>query len=409
MQDRKYDIIIWGATGFTGRLVAEYLWEKYGNTEFKWAIAGRSEEKLSQVSEELGLKNIPILLADSFDLTSLKNLARQTKVICTTVGPYSKYGDSLVQACVEEGCHYCDLTGEVPWMRKMIDQHHLAAEEKKLKIVHTCGFDSIPSDLGAMKLQNEFYKKFGYYAEKISTRIAGIKGELSGGTYSSMTSLMETARKDSSIRSIISNMYALNPDPHFKGADKSDLKSVKKDNLTGHWICPFIMAGINTKVVRRSNALENFKYGYDFSYEEAMMCGRGIKGRLKGITILMGLGLLMAAKEGGLLKKIIDGRMPKPGEGPDKESRESGFFKFILFAEGKNSDSLNLIIKGKRDPGYGATSRMLGEAAISLLSDDLPEIYGILTPAVAMGEVLEKRLEGNVDFYINNEGEKMNH
>jgi short subunit dehydrogenase-like uncharacterized protein len=394
MENRKFDLIIWGATGFTGQLVAEYLWREYGHSSLKWAIAGRDEKKLQQVSTEIGLQNVPYLLADSFDLPSLKKLASQAKVICSTVGPYAIYGNAVVQACVEEACHYCDLTGEVPWMRKMIDQHHQAAFEKSIKIVHTCGFDSIPSDVGVREVQQSFFKKYGYYADKVYTRVAGMKGELSGGTYASMSNLLAEANKDKDIQKIVYNSYSLNPDPAYKGADKADFRSVQKDPITGQWMCPFVMAVVNTRVVRRSHALADFPYGHRFSYEETMLCGKGFKGRMRATAVLMGLGLLMAAKPGSFLKKLIDKRMPKPGEGPSEAQRKAGRFKFLVFAEGSNGDRSLVAVRGDMDPGYGSTSKMLAESALCLVNDELlPETYGVLTPSVAIGEELHKRLE----------------
>ncbi len=394
MQNKTFDLIIWGATGFTGQLVVEYIWKEYGNSNFKWAIAGRDEKKMEQVRKKFGLQNIPFLIADSRDLTSLKNLAQQSKVICSTVGPYSLYGDALVQSCVEENCNYCDLTGEIPWIRRNIDQFHQKALEKKIKIVHCCGFDSIPSDYGTLKVQQAFFKKYGYYAQNISTRIGEFKGWLSGGTYYSMSNLISEAGKNTSIQNLLKNLYSLNPDPKYSGADEADLRAVKKDPVTGEWMCPFIMSGINTRVVRRSHALMGFPYGHEFTYNEAQLCGKGFIGRLKANAILIFLGLFMAAKPGTFIKKIFDWLMPKQGEGPDEKSRSEGYFNFHFFARGKNNDECVLKLHGKRDPGYGCTSRMLAESAIGLIyQEKLPEVYGVLTPSFAMGEELFRRLE----------------
>ncbi len=394
MQDKKFDLIIWGATGFTGQLVVEYLWKNYGSSAIKWAIAGRDAKKLEEISGKFVLQGIPQLIADSFDLESLKKLAGQTKVICSTVGPYSLYGNALLQACVEKSCHYCDLAGELPWMRKTIDQYHQQAMEKKLKIVHNCGFDCIPSDLGVQEVQRAFFEKYGYYSRQVVTRVAKLKGALSGGTYASMSHLMAEAKKDKTIGKIMANPYATNPDPHYQGADHKDLQSIQKDKITGQWLAPFIMAGVNTRVVRRSHALQGFPYGHVFTYEEAMLCGKGIKGRIKASVILAGLGLLQAAKPGSFLKQMIDSRMPKPGEGPDAHARASGSFKFLVFAQGRGTDQVVLVVRGDRDPGYGSTSKMLAESAISLTGEEkLPPVYGVLTPAVALGDVLLKRLQ----------------
>jgi short subunit dehydrogenase-like uncharacterized protein len=396
MQNKKFDLIIWGATGFTGQLVVEYLWEKYGSSEFRWAIAGRDSKKLERIRGKMGLQNIPHLIADSFDLDSLKELAAQTKVICSTVGPYTLYGNALVQACVEEGCHYCDLAGEVPWMRQIIDRYNDKASEKKIKIIHNCGFDCIPSDMGVREVQRAFFEKYGYYANQVYTRVANLKGELSGGTYASMVVMMEKVREDRSIGKLLSNKYALNPDPNYTGPEKADLQAIKKDPVTGSWICPFIMSGVNTRVVRRSHALRGFPYGHVFTYEEAMMTGKGITGMAKAGVILAGLGILTAAKPGSFLKKLLDKKMPKPGEGPDERARKTGRFKFLIFAKGHSSDQTCVAVRGDRDPGYGSTSKMLAESAVSLIYEEqLPEVYGVLTPSVGLGDVLLERLERN--------------
>jgi short subunit dehydrogenase-like uncharacterized protein len=396
MQNKNFDLIIWGATGFTGQLVVEYLGQKYRSSALKWAIAGRDARKLEEVSDKFGLQGIPQLIADSFDLESLKKLVAQTKVVCSTVGPYSLYGNALLQACVEESCHYCDLTGELPWMRKSIDQHHQQALAKKLRIVHNCGFDCIPSDLGVMEVQRAFFEKYGYYSLQVVTRVAKMKGALSGGTYASMSHMLAEAEKDKSIGKLMANPYAINPDPHYQGPDQADLQSIQKDTITGQWLAPFIMAGVNTRVVRRSHALLGFPYGQAFTYEEALLCGKGLKGRIKAGVILAGLSLLLSAKQGSFLKKMIDSRMPKPGEGPDADSRASGSFTFLLFAQGRGTDQVVLAVRGDRDPGYGSTSKMLAESAICLTEEEkLAPAYGVLTPAVAMGNVLLTRLQQN--------------
>ena len=395
---RKLDIIVWGASGFTGRLVAEYLFEQYGsNSSVKWAMAGRNKAKLEAVQTELGISNIPIILADSQDKKSLNQMVQQTSVICTTVGPYAKYGSALVSACVEHQTDYCDLAGEVQWIRKMIDQHHETAQANGTKIVHTCGFDSIPSDMGIYFFQKAIKEKTGAFAEQTKLLVKAIKGGMSGGTYLSLSNVLAEAQKDKSIYKVLSNPYGLNPDMNHQGVDEPDLQKVIFDQDTKRWISPFIMAAINTKVVRRSHALADFPYGKKFKYDEAMISGAGVSGRLKGWAGLSAIGLLMMAKPGSLIKKGIDRLLPKAGEGPNKTQRENGFYNMLLIgkmAEGK-------IIKGKvtgdRDPGYGSTSKMMAESAVCLAKDkaQLPKTFGVLTPSIAMSDALLNRLEEN--------------
>lgn len=395
-QAREFDIIVWGATGFTGKLVAEYLYQTYGvNQSVKWAIAGRNEVKLERIRAEVADESVPMVVADSHDPASLEAMAERTKVICTTVGPYGKYGSPLVAACVANQTHYCDLAGEVTWMRNMIDQHHEAAKANGTKIVHTCGFDSIPSDMGVFFMQEEAIKKTGKPATQIRMRVKAMSGGMSGGTYASFNDTMEKAQKDKSLFAVLMNPYSLNPAGEQEGPDKPDLQGVIYDKGAKSWIFPFIMAGINTKVVRRSNALMDYPYGKTFRYDEAMMSGDGFMGRIKGIMNALMLGILMMAKPGSFLKKIIDSRLPKPGEGPNAAQREAGFYNLRFYTTLHDGSSVIGKVTGDRDPGYGSTSKMLAESAICLAQDELPNVAGVLTPAVAMGKPLLKRLEEN--------------
>jgi len=395
MQNKEFDIIVWGASGFTGKLVAEYLFKKYGQAnKVKWAIAGRNQSKLEKIRAEVADDSIPIIIADSHDQESLKEMVQQTKVICTTVGPYAKYGSELVAACVTHKTDYCDLTGEVQWMRKMIDQHHETAKTNGTKIVHTCGFDSIPSDMGVYFVQKEAMARTGEPARQIKMRVRAFKGGLSGGTYASLNNVLVEAREDRSIYATLLNPYGLNPKGEDSGPDKRDLQSVVYDKTAKSWIYPFIMAGINTKVVRRSNALANYSYGKDFRYDEAVLSGDGFKGRLKGISSALPLGLMML-KPGSFLKKIIDKKLPNPGEGPNKTERENGFYNLKFYATLHNGSLATCKVTGDMDPGYGSTSKMLAESAICLAKDDLPNASGLLTPSVAMGDALLQRLQNN--------------
>lgn len=395
MKNKQYDIIVWGASGFTGRLVAEYLFKKYGQSNtINWAMAGRNQEKLEKVRAQIADTSIPIIIADSQDEESLSKMVKQTKVMCTTVGPYAKFGSKLVAACVANKVDYCDLTGEVQWMRKMIDEHHETAKTNGTKIVHACGFDSIPSDMGVYFVQKETIAKTGRPAKQIKMRVRAFKGGLSGGTYASLNNVLVEAREDKSVYSTLINPYGLNPKGEESGPDKRDLQKVVYDKTAKSWIYPFIMAGINTKVVRRSNALAGYPYGKDFRYDEAVLSGDGFKGRLKGIATALPMGLMML-KPGSFLKKMIDKRFPNPGEGPSKTERENGFYKLKFFTMLENG-LLNIgTVTGDMDPGYGSTSKMLAESAICLAKDNLENMGGVLTSSIAMGDALLQRLQDN--------------
>jgi short subunit dehydrogenase-like uncharacterized protein len=394
-----YDLVVWGATGFTGRLVVEYLLEKYGvNHGLIWAIAGRNASKLAALKKKLGsaADNLAVLTADSHDVASLEALVSSTRVIITTVGPYMKYGSELVAACAESGTHYCDLTGEVQFMRKMIDQHQAAAQKSGARIVHACGFDSVPSDMGVFYLQKESEKRFGKPCNQVKTCVRAIRGGASGGTIDSMMSTIDQVRKDSGIGRILVDPYSLCPPDFPRGPDKRDQKSALKDDELGAWTAPFVMAGVNTKVVRRSNALMDGKYGPDFSYSENMWAGPGLSGYLKAIKITAALfSLVMAGSVSVLRKAMLKTFLPEPGQGPDRKARESGFYNFIVSGKSDSGDSITVRVKGDRDPGYGSTSKILGECGVCLALDELPVKGGFWTPASAMGDALLKRLPVN--------------
>ena len=390
LDKREFDIIIWGASGFTGRLVAEYLCQNYSPNELKWAIAGRDANKLNKIRDQYLNEKIPIIIADSLDEVSLSKMTKRTKVICTTVGPYAKYGSLLVKSCVSSKTHYCDLAGEAQWIRKMIDLHHEDAKDNKVRIVNSCGFDSIPSDLGVYYIHKNIYKK----NLSIRMRVTGAKGTYSGGTYASMQNIIKEAFKDREVRKSLTNPYGLNPVGHQDGLDKRDLRSVKYDKRINSWISPFLMAGINTRIVRRSNALSNFSYGKEFTYDEAVMTGKGFKGRLNGIFLSIPL-MFLAAKPGSFFNKIFNIISPKPGQGPNKKERENGYFSLRFFVFQKDGNKSIFKVTGDRDPGYGSTSKMLAESAVCLAKDDLEERYGVLTPSYAMGVNILDRLVSN--------------
>jgi short subunit dehydrogenase-like uncharacterized protein len=392
---RDYDIVLYGASGFTGRLVAEYLLETYGNGEdLNWAIAGRSESKLRAVASELGAPDLPVIVADSGDAHALAGMAESATVVCTTVGPYALYGSALVEACATTGTHYCDLTGEVPWMHEMITRHQDAARDSGARIVHTCGFDSIPSDLGTLFLQQAMQKRYGVAAREVRLRVNRFSGAFSGGTVASMINIMEQAGRDRDVRRIMADPYALYPADCPPGSDRNDQTGAIYDADFGRWTLPFVMAGINTRVVRRSNALLDFAYGRDFSYQEAVLAPRrqgGVGARLTALGMTAGTFSLAVPP----LRAVARRFLPAPGEGPSREQREKGFFDIYLYGVHPDNPDNDLIarVTGDRDPGYGSTSKMLGEAAVCLAREDLDCDGGFWTPASAMGATLIERLE----------------
>ena len=395
-KNKQYDVVVWGATGFTGRLVAEYLKNTYGiGKSVKWAIAGRNMTKLKSIHDALDLEGVDIIVADSSQRGSLDAMTSVARVVCTTVGPYALYGSELVASCVANGSHYCDLAGEVQWIRRMIDAHHEEASAKDVKIVHCCGFDSIPSDMGVYYLQKMAKAKTGSHCDEIRFRLKAAKGGFSGGTYASLSNVMKEAAKDKSIWKTLTNPYGLNPDPSFDGPDGRDLQTVLFEKETNSWITPFVMAAINTKIVRRSHGLAEFPYGKEFQYNEAIMTGPDFKGRMKATGNALSLGVMMAAKPGSFLKGVMDKFLPKPGEGPNKKAREEGFFSARLFGYAKGEEIIVGSVKGDMDPGYGSTSKMIGECAVCLAQDGDTGIAkgGVITPSTAMGDAILDRLQ----------------
>lgn len=397
--NRDFDIIVWGATGFTGSLVAEYLLSQYGVGEsLRWAIAGRSEAKLEALRHALGPEavSLPEVVADSFDEQMLDAMAAKAHVIISTVGPYAKYGSKLVAACVAHGTHYCDLAGEAQWIRQMIDEHHDEAVLRNAHIVHCCGFDSVPMDIGVWFLQQEAMRRHGDYCTLIEMLVKATRGGPSGGTMASVLNLIKEARADKSVARILSDPYALSPPGEREGPDKPDQHNVRFDEVAETWTAPFVMAGINTRIVRRSHALQGYPYGRQFRYREAVMMGKGKSGWLKASAMTAGLGGFMAAASfdatRGLLERFV---LPNPGEGPSKEQRDSGFFDLRQFGMLPDGEIIKGRITGDRDPGYGSTSKMLAEAGVCLASDDLDTGGGVLTPATAMGDALLRRLQEN--------------
>jgi len=393
---KQFDVVVWGATGFTGQIVVAYLLEVYGasSENLRWAVAGRDEAKLSQVQKTLGAEEVPRLLADSGDRQSLDQLVAATQVVLSTVGPYALYGSDLVAACAAAGTHYCDLTGEVQWMRTMIDAHHETAQRTGAKIVHTCGFDSIPSDLGVYYLQQQSQLKFGRPMQTVRYRMAKASGGVSGGTIASMLNMMDEVAADPSVLTILNDPYALNPLNTVTGQDQHESMSPIYDEVLNQWAGPFVMAGINTRVVRRSHALAGMPYGPGFSYGEAALVGTGPKGYLKALFAGVGtwVGTLFAALTP--TRRILGKLLPKPGEGPSLEKQQSGFFEVLLHGtvDDAGSQMIQVRVTGDRDPGYGSTAKMIAESAVCLAKEASDGAGGVLTPSIAMGNDLVIRL-----------------
>ena len=397
-ESTEYDVVLMGATGFTGRLVAEHLLQRHGvGGGLRWALAGRNRARLQAVREQLGeaAAELPLLEADSHKRDSLDRLVARTRVVCTTVGPYALHGSDLVAACAEAGTAYCDLSGEVPWMRQMLDAHAETAARSGARIVHCCGFDSIPSDLGVHVLQQQAMQRFGAPAERVRMRVKAARGGLSGGTYASMLNIVEQSRRDQAIARVLKNPYALCPPDAREGVRQPYVAGPAYDPELQAWLAPFIMAAINTRIVHRSNALSEFAYGRDFRYDEAIMTGKGWKGRARAIGVSTGMGGFALASSlaptRALMKRLF---LPKPGEGPSAQQREAGFFSLILSGRTAAGERCDVQVKGDRDPGYGATSRMIGEVAAALARDTDADAVGggFWTPATALGDPLVERL-----------------
>jgi short subunit dehydrogenase-like uncharacterized protein len=394
---RPYDVVVWGATGFTGRLVAEHLLETYGaGGELRWAIAGRDRGKLEATRDSLGegARTLPLILANAEDDESLDALAGQTRVVCTTVGPYAQHGSKLIAACVRRGTDSCDLTGEPLWMRRMIDQHHEAAQRSGARIVNACGFDSIPSDCGVAFLNAFAVEKTGHPCTRIALRVEDMQGAVSGGTVASTFDMLAELKSSPTAAQVFQDPYSLNPAGERSGPDGPDLIRAAFDADLDAWVAPFVMENPNSRIVRRTNALLGYPYGRDFRYGEATLTGAGAAGRLKAYATTMGFAAFFGAAT--LAPRLVRAFLPSPGEGPSREQRETGSFAFLLVGHAVDGAVLKARVTGDRDPGYGATSRMLAESAVCLAKDLTSETRsGILTPAAAMQKELLPRLTGN--------------
>ena len=393
--NKELDLIVFGATGFTGRLVAEYLHATYGAAgSVRWAMAGRSAAKLAQIRDELGLPaDLPLLVADASDEAALAALVKRTKVVITTVGPYQQYGEPLIRACAAAGTDYVDLCGEPGWMAKMIPELDAPAKASGARIVFSCGFDSIPFDLGVLHAQQEATQQLGAHLARVHGRVKVMKGTFSGGTVASMLATMEAIGRDRSLVRTLGDPFALVPG--FKGARQPNDNTAEFDELAQAWTAPFVMATINTKNVHRSHALLGHPWGKDFIYSERTLTGEGKAGEKRARSMARNAKLqtmlLAFAPTRALLRRFA---LPKPGEGPNATQREKGRYELLFFGATGDGRTLTTRVTGDRDPGYGSTSKMISEAALCLLQDvdrgTTPG--GVWTPAAALGMPLVERL-----------------
>ena len=399
MSAPSLDVVAFGATSFVGKILCRYLLEEFGtHGELKWAAAGRSQAKLEELRDSLGAKaaKLPLVVADAADESALRKLCASTRVVVSTVGPYALYGEPLVKACAESGTDYCDLTGEVQWIRRMVQRHEAAARKSGARIVHCCGFDSIPSDLGVHFLQRQAMSALGAPCKRVKMRVKAMRGGMSGGTVASLMNVVKEAASDPALRKELADPYSLCPPGLATKVRQPEVRSVEFDADFGAWLAPFVMSAINTRVVHRTNALSQQAYGADFSYDEAMLMGRGLKGRLAATGMTAGLGGFMLAGAIGPLRAGLERFvLPKPGEGPSPEAQRKGFYDLRFVGTTADGRQIRTKVTGDADPGYGSTGKMLGQAAACLALDIDKKAAtpgGFWTPATIFGDRLIQRL-----------------
>ncbi len=384
-KSREFDIVVYGATGYTGRLVAEHFVREYGGKPDapKWAMAGRSQEKLEAVRDEIGAPaDTPLIVADASDPASLTAMCERAKVVLTTVGPYQLYGDQLVATCVATGTDYADLCGEPAWMHEQIGEHHANAKSTGARICFSSGFDSIPFDLGVLMLQKHATEKFGHPAPRVRGRVRSMQGTFSGGTAASLGATMKAAATNPKIIGLLRDPFALTPG--FEGPDQPSGLVPRHEKDLDKWSAPFVMAPINTKNVHRTNFLLGHPYGEDFRYDEMVLTSPGEAGKAAATALVE------------MAKNPFGAKPPKPGEGPSKDERENGFYDVLFVGDMPDGQSIRYGVKGKYDPGYGSTSRMLAETGMALLDSDADG--GVGTPGSFLGEALVERLEERAEL-----------
>ncbi|RXJ71715.1 saccharopine dehydrogenase [Veronia nyctiphanis] len=408
--EKHYDLIVFGATSFVGQILCRYLDRQFnhpGQEALEWAIAGRSQHKLDTVKQGLNTPDIDTILADSHDEKALTTMCQYTRVVVSTVGPYALYGETLIKVCAETGTDYCDLTGEVQWIHRMLYKYEHLATKSGARIVNCCGFDSIPSDMGVYFTQKEAKRLFGQYCDSIKMRVKTLKGGASGGTIASIINITEEVVKDPALLKKIANPYLICPESGELSTRQATNAIAARDPDFNAWISPFIMAAINSRIVLRSNALDDYPYGRDFCYDEAVLTGKGFSGAVKSNAFIVGLSLFMALTAlpptRWLLKKFV---LPKPGEGPSAKEQLEGFFDIRFIGKTASGDVISTKVVGQGDPGYGSTGKMLGQAAASLALDfhhsgeKCGAKGGFWTTSSLMGDRLLDRLQTHADIEV---------
>jgi short subunit dehydrogenase-like uncharacterized protein len=392
------DIVVFGATSFVGRILCRYLVDRYGDRgEVRWAMAARSPDRLEALRESLGPRaaQLRLITADAASDRSLLELCSSARVVVSTVGPYAIYGERLVQLCATTGTDYCDLAGEVPWIRRMIAQYSTTAARTGARLVHCCGFDSIPFDLGVQFLQRHARERFGEPCARIKMRVKAARGGLSGGTVASMLNVLEQARRNPDVRRLLANHYALCPEP-VPDVRQPEVTFAEYDEDFAAWVAPFLMSSVNTRVVHRTNALNGHAYGRDFLYDEAVLTGPGVKGRAAAIALAAGLAGFMGAAKHRATRWVLERTvLPAPGEGPGPELQRNGFYDLRFAGRTRSGRGLGCKVVGQGDPGYSSTARMLGEAAACLAMEVGRDERkgGSWTPAAVFDERLIARLQ----------------
>jgi short subunit dehydrogenase-like uncharacterized protein len=397
MNARPYDAVAFGATSFVGKLLCCYFASHFRSGGLKWAAAGRSIEKLELMRRSLDKTDaeVPLIIADARDERSLAAMCAQTGVVVSTVGPYALYGEPLVKVCAELGTDYCDLSGEVQWIRRMLDRYEKTATKTGARIVNCCGFDSVPSDLGVHFLQKRAFERYGRYCSHIKMRVKAIRGGASGGTIASLVNVAKEAAVNPALRRELRNPYLLCPRDRQPRARQESLSRPQYDSDFEAWLAPFFMAGINTRIVHRSSALWNYPYGEDFRYDEAMLTGAGMRGRMTAYAVAGALGGFVAmtamAPSRWLLQRFV---LPAPGQGPSPRSQAEGFYDLRFLGIFDDAHTIGAKITGDADPGYRSTSKMLGQVAACLAHHGKDNKKGgFWTPATLLGDPLVDALQ----------------
>ncbi len=401
MTTRPHDVVVFGATSFVGQILVRYLFDEFGvDRDLAWAAAGRSLPKLEAVRKSLGRGSgkLALIQADAADEPALRALCQSARVVVSTVGPYALYGEPLVRVCAETGTDYCDLTGEVQWMRRMIHKYEAQAQASGARIVHNCGFDSIPSDLGVHFLQRHAQEQFGAPCTTVKMRVRSMRGSFSGGTVASLLNVLKEVKADPALRKQLADPYAICPPGGAKRVRQANVGFAEYDADFKAWVAPFVMSAINTRVVHRTNALLHDAYGPDFRYDEAVLTGRGLRGRLTASATGAGLGAFMVAGSIGPVRSALEKFvLPAPGEGPSPEAQLKGGFDLRFHGRTAAGDVIRARVTGDRDPGYGSTAKMLGQAAACLAGDITRKKVsgGFWTPAAIFGDRIIERLQAH--------------